>query len=175
MKLTKFVLFMVVLGLLATAVQFNPASAASRDGSEGCGPEVDLVVFVAEETGYPPLRNCPRVMVTKDMVLRSFVAKVALHGEEPLAAFLPASGEILLSRDVDLSTILGRSYMVHEIVHAFQFENRVMAPSSCLGLLESEAYQVQANYLRKNNLIEDATAFELISMMQSSCAHPYHR
>ena len=92
-----------------------------------------------------------------------------------MAAFVPASAEILISPNVDITKLLGRSYLVHELVHASQLKNGVKAPSTCLSLLESEAYWVQATYLRKHGLNEDALAFELVSMMQSSCAHPYHR
>lgn len=175
MKAMNFVLFVLMFGQLTTTVHFNPASAESRDVVDGCRLEVALIAFVAEETGYPPLRNCPRVRVTEGSVLKSYISKALVQSEKPIAAFLPASSEILLSHDVDLNTMLGRSYMVHEIVHAFQFENLVTAPSSCPGLLEGEAYRVQANYLRQNSLIEGASAFELTSMMQSACAHPYHR
>lgn len=85
-----------------------------------------------------------------------------------MAAFIPASAEILLSPNVDITKLLGRSYLVHERVHASQLENGVKAPATCLGLPESESYWAQATYLRKHGLNEDALAFEL---MKCSCLH----
>lgn len=165
---------MVALGLCSTAIQYQPASAGSLVRVAGCAEIEELIAFVAGETGYPPLGSCPKVSVTPDAVLRSLFAKASAHGEEPMAAFVPANAEILISPNVDTKKLLGRSYLVHELVHAFQMENGVKAPSTCLSRLEGEAYWVQATYLRKHGLNEDALAFELVSMMQSACAHPYH-
>ena len=175
MNITKSIISLVALGLLSATIQFQPASASSSEIPIGCARFEDLLDFVAEETGYPPLRSCPKVSATPDFVLRSLFAKASAHGEEPMAAFIPASAEILLSPKVDITKLLGRSYLVHEFVHASQLESGVKAPATCLGLLESESYWVQATYLRKHGLNDDALAFELVSMMQSACAHPYHR
>ncbi len=100
-------------------------------------------------------------------------AKAYAHGEEPLAAYLPDSGQILLSPTIDLTTALGRSYLVHEIVHAAQAANDRPASTSCSGLLESEAYWVQARYLRAHGLAEAARRFELLSIMHGACPQPY--
>jgi hypothetical protein len=175
MNITKSIISLVALGLILTTIQYQSASAGSLVRVAGCAEVEDLVDFVSEETGYPPLRSCPKVSVAPDFILSSLFAKASAHGEEPMAAFIPASAEILLSPNVDITKLLGRSYLVHELVHASQLENGVKAPATCLSLLESESYWVQANYLRKHGLNEDALAFELVSMMQSACAHPYHR
>ena len=175
MNITKSIISLVALGLLSATIQLQPASASSSEIPIGCAGFEDLLDFVAEETGYPPLRSCPKVSVTPNFVLRSLFAKASTQGEGPMAAFVPASAEILLSPNIDITKLLGRSYLVHELVHAFQLENGVEAPATCLGLPESEAYWTQATYLRKYDLNEDALSFELISMMQSACAHPYHR
>ncbi len=174
MNIVRSILFVAVLGLLPFT-QFHTASASSSEIAIGCTGIEELVEFVSEETGYPPLRSCPNVSVAPEFVLRSLFAKASAHGEEPMAAFIPASAEILLSPNVDITKLLGRSYLVHELVHASQSENGVKAPATCLGLPESEAYWAQATYLRKFGLNDDALAFELVSMMQSACAHPYHR
>lgn len=174
MKIAKSILSLVALGLLSSTIHYETASAGSLVANAGCTEVESLIDFVAEETGYPPLRSCPKISVTSDAILRSLFVKASTHGEEPMAAFIPASAEILLSSNVDITKLLGRSYLVHELVHASQLENGVKAPATCLSLLESESYWVQANYLRKHGLNEDALAFELVSMMQSACAHPYH-
>lgn len=175
MKLINFVLFIGMLGLPLTVTQPEPASGGSYGGATDCAPVAELVVFVAEETGYPPLRNCPRVSVTNGAALAAVLAlKASAHGAEPLAAYLAANAEILLSRDVVLATPFGRSYLVHELVHAHQFDGGAPARAPCVGWLEGEAYRVQASYLRTHDLAEDAFAFELLGLLQSACAQSYH-
>jgi hypothetical protein len=44
------------------------------------------------------------------------------HGETVAAVYVPATREILLAHDLDPATPLARSYLVHELVHAQQFE-----------------------------------------------------
>lgn len=170
-----FVLFIAVLAPPLTITQLEPAIGDSYGGATDCAPVADLVAFVAEETGYAPLRNCPSVSVTNGAVLRAALAgKASADGEEPVAVYLPARAEILLSPDVVLTTPLGRSYLVHELVHAHQFESAARARAPCVGWLEGEAYRVQASYLRKHAFAEDAFAFELLGLLQSACAHSYH-
>lgn len=175
MNITKSIISLVALGLLSTTIHYQPASASSLVRVVDCTEIEELIDFVAEETGYPPLLSCPKVSVTPDAVLRSIFANASAHGEEPMAAFIPASAEILLSPNVDVTKLIGRSYLVHELVHASQMENGVKAPATCLGLPESEAYWVQATYLRKHGLNEEALAFGLVSVMKSACDQPYHR
>lgn len=156
----------IALGFMLAAIP-HPNARASK-----CDATAELVAFVSDETGYRGLRACPPVMVTTTAVLRSMFAEASAHGEEPLAAFLPGSGQILLSPAIDLTTALGRSYLVHEIVHAAQAVNQRPTSTSCRGLLESEAYWVQARYLRKYEMVE-ARGFELLSIMHSACPQPY--
>ncbi len=175
MKVMNFVLFVAVLAAPLTVTRPEPASGDSYGGATDCAPLADLVAFVAEETGYPPLRNCPRVSVTDDAVLGAVLArKASAHGEEPVAAYLPARAEILLSPDVVLTTPLDRSYLVHELVHTHQFDSAARARAPCVGWLEGEAYRVQASYLRTHDFAEDAFAVELLGLLQSACAHSYH-
>lgn len=157
----------------ATLAIFLVAIHQTTARSEGCASPPELIEFVSEETGHQRLLNCPRVKVTTNAILNSMFAEASAHGEEPLAAFLPYSGQILLSPDINLSTVLGRSYMVHELVHASQAINQQSSTASCPGLLEEQAYRVQASYLRRHNLIETARGFELMGMMLSACPQPY--
>ncbi|MGR3290396.1 MAG: hypothetical protein ACU0C9_04280, partial [Paracoccaceae bacterium] len=109
--------------------------------------------------------------------LRSIFSDASGHGADALAAFLTTSNEILISDEIDLTTLLGRSFLVHEIVHAAQFNSGDIAPESCTGLLESEAYQVQPPYLEKHDLAKEATNFLWMSLMhKSGCTHyDYYR
>ena len=56
-----------------------------------------------------------------------------------------------------------------------QAADRESTPSSCRGLMESEAYLVQARYLHKHNLAEAARSHELLSILLSVCPQPYGR
>lgn len=175
MNAMKQVFIIITMGMLLTVNPQKPTSTVSLMAAEDCASLADLVVFVAEETGYTQLPNCLRVSVTTDAVLMSTFVKASAHGEEPLAAFVRSNAEILLSPKIDISTRLGLSYLVHEIVHVFQFDNKKMASSPCLGLLESEAYRIQAGYLRKFHLPKKALEFELVGLMKSACSSPYYR
>jgi len=101
----------------------------------------------------------------------------AVRGQSPgdavAAIYVPATGEILLAEDLDLSTPLGRSYIVHELVHAQQFARRAQERASCPGLLEADAYGLQALYLRTRGLREEALLLQVLGMFQSACGYAY--
>lgn len=143
----------------------------------GCSWMEQLVVFVAEETDYPPLHICPNVRVTAKLELELIDSDSSAHGAEMLAAYLPISNEILIGADIDLTSLRGRSYLVHEIVHSAQFNSGDTAPETCIGVLESEAYRVQAIYLTKHDLAEEARVFLWMSVMHNSICthHDYYR
>ena len=175
MKVMTSVLFIAMLGLPLSVAQMELASGGTYGNETDCASVAELAAFVAEETGYPPLRNCPRVNVIDGAALKAILAlKASAHGEEPLAAYLAANAEILVTPDVVLTTPLGRSYLVHELVHAHQFDSGMPARVPCIGWLEGEAYRVQASYLRMQDSTADAFAFELLGLLQSACAHSYH-
>ena len=157
---------LVIVGLALSASQ----KVARADA---CGAMAELIEFVAAETGHRPLAHCPPVETTSQAELKSLFATASAHGEEPLAAYLPGSGNILLSSEIDLTTALGQSYLVHELVHASQAARHQHA--SCLGSLEAEAYWVQASYLRRHGQHEAAKPFALLSVMFSMCPQPYGR
>jgi len=167
MKSNKLVLFILILGVSVIL----PNTKNSR--AEGCALDTALISFVAQETGYPTLEKCPQVKVITETALKASFINATAHGELPIAAFLPATSEILLSPNIDTKSITGRSYIVHEIVHASQFANNVSALTSCPGLLESEAYRVQASYLKKHGSADEAFTFDLIGMLQRACGQAY--
>ncbi len=175
LKVMTAVLYFAVSALPLTVAQLAPALGGPYGGETDCASMAELVAFVADETDYPPLRNCPRVRVTNNEVLRAILAlNASAHGAEPLAAYSAASAEILLGPEIVLTTPLGQSYLVHDLVHAHQFADAAPARAPCVGWLEGEAYRVQASYLRRQDLAQDAFAFELLGLLQSACAHAYH-
>ena len=126
----------------------------------------DVIAFVVEETGS----SVPMVCLSRATsdVLQSLVATEGNH-DILAAVFVPARREILLADDLDLGAPLGRSYLVHELVHAQQFAGGSNERARCPGALESDAYGVQALYLRRHNLTTDAFLLQVLGMLQSAC------
>jgi hypothetical protein len=90
-KLMNLILFIGVLGLPLAITQSELARAGSYGGATDCVPVAELVAFVAEETGYRPLRDCPRVRVTNGPELGATLAfKTSAHVADPLAAYVAA-------------------------------------------------------------------------------------
>ena len=175
MRNLSLILLGLLLGTAFLTGDSNAANASSNGGGGTCPQVMRLVAFVSEQTAYPPTLDCPRVLEATSEELRLLAALGSQpHGGEPLAMYLPAGAEILLSHEVDLSDPLGRSYLVHELVHAHQIANGVPARAPCLGWMEGEAYRVQADYLRIEGLTEDAFEVEILGLLQGACAYAYH-
>ena len=108
--------------------------------------------------------------------LDGLVFPVALgesHGETVAAVYVPATREILLADDLNPGTLLTRSYLVHELVHAQQFTSRAHEHVRCPGALEADAYGTQALYLSTWGLREEAFLLQILGMFQSACGYSY--
>jgi hypothetical protein len=148
----------------------SPALDASPDGCIAGYWIAQAVSFVEGETGHPVPRVCIR-WASPETVNRLILPPVPneSHAGAVAAAYLPAKGEIVLASDLDPGTPLARSYLVHELVHAQQFEARAHEQASCPGALEGAAYEVQARYLRAKGLEDDAFLFQVLGMLQRAC------
>jgi len=172
MKAIISALSLALLSLIFTGARVGPALGDTYNEAIDCKQLGELIAFVSEETGRPLLQKCPRVSATSTAALVAVVgAEASAHGAVPLTAYVVASGRILHDFDVDLATPLGRSYLVHELVHAHQFESGAYLHASCTGWIEGEAYRVQASYLRKHGLSKNAFTVELLGLLQSACGH----
>ena len=154
----------------------GPASARAG-GSGGC-LEADWIVearaFVTSETGIPAPEACVRLAGKERLEMLVFpVAIGRSHGETVAAVYVPATREILLADDLDPGAPLARSYLVHELVHAQQFTNRVHKHVRCPGVLEADAYGTQALYLSTQGLREEAFLLQILGMFQSACGYSY--
>ena len=165
--------FCLRVACLLAIVWLTLSTSQKAARADTCGGMAELIDFVAAETGHRPLAHCPPVKTTSQAELKSLFATASAHGEEPMAAYLPGNGNILLSSEIDLTTALGQSYLVHELVHASQAARHQHV--SCLGSLEAEAYWVQASYLRRHGQHEAAKSYALLSVMFSVCPQPYGR
>lgn len=128
----------------------------------------DAIAFVVKETGLSVPIVCVRWAPANR--LRGLVSTGG-QNDVLAAVFVPATGEILLVDDLDLDGPLGRSYVVHELVHAQQFELRLNEHVRCPGALESGAYSIQALYLHRYDLKDDAFLLQVLGMFQSACGY----
>ncbi len=171
--------FVIILfsALLGAAFQLNISKAAGPEliGGGSCQMMLRLNAFVAERTSYKTTLNCLRLLRATSSELRSLTAhNKQSHTGEPLAMYVPSSGEIMLSLEIDLSNPLGRSYLVHELVHAQQVANGVHLSAPCPGWLEGEAYRIQSEYLHLQGAADEAFQIEILGLLQGACANAYH-
>lgn len=147
------------------------------DASEGCltGAWIaEAQAFVTDEMGAPAPEVCVRLASVERLnafVLPAIRGKA--HEDTVAAVYVPATHEILLADDLDPSTPLARSYLVHELVHAQQYAMHAEKHVSCPGVLEGDAYGTQALYLRTKGLYEDAFLLQVLGMFQSACGYSY--
>lgn len=59
-------------------------------------------------------------------------------------------GKIYLSKNIDLTTPLGRAVLVHELVHYLQYQQGLDRSVACMRALEASAYAAQAEYLKQH-------------------------
>jgi hypothetical protein len=125
-----------------------------------CPLVAELNRTVADLTGHAP-PTCPVI---------GFVDLPEFGGVRSQAgAYFPLTQRIELAPDLDLTTVFGQSYLLHELVHAAQFAAGADKTALCPAALEAEAYTVQAAFLRQHGLGEQALTVQLIGMQLGSC------
>lgn len=154
-----------VLLCLALVAAPLPVATASVPSLVQCETLASLDPWVAAGTRHVPRGLCPHV---GPMAFPSGGSLVQA------AAYLPETGEIGVSRDLDLGDTLGRSYLLHELVHAYQFAAGQHLAAACVGVLEREAYAVQAAYLRAHGQVAEAVLIDLIAGRQGTCRAPQY-
>jgi hypothetical protein len=133
-----------------------------------------LLLWTSQATGYPAPGQAPAVELAAAAELDARFAAGGANagGREVAALYEPARNVISLADDLDLATPLGRSYLVHELVHALQFAAGRQAEVRCVGLLEAEAYRAQAHYLKDQGERKAANLHTILGLMQAGCAWP---
>ena len=152
------------------AVAAAPAGAAACNDSPRMA---EAMRFVAKNTAYRAIAQCPTLEDVPPEALKATGPGVERHGEAPRAVYRPAQHTILLDADLDLHSVLARSYLVHELVHAHQVAAGAYQRAACPGALEGEAYRLQARYLRAHGARERAFDFQLLGLLQAACAQFY--
>ena len=102
----------------------------------------DLLVFIAAHSSYSLPQTCP-------VIERTDVLESAPALRSQVGAYVPATGQIMLAGDLDTEATLGRSYLLHELVHAAQYRAGAQTLVRCEGELEREAYHLQTLWLRQ--------------------------
>lgn len=146
----------ILAALSICLLQTTPSLAASCVGFD------DLLTFIAEETGYAIPGDCPPID-------RSYVLQSAPGLRSQVGAFVPSTGRILLAPDLDTDTIAGRSYLLHELVHAAQYRAGQQFLVRCEGHLEREAYRVQTAWLRQKGEFREAMLLDWVSETLGRC------
>lgn len=152
MKLTAFALFLSLLAAPLAALDLLPpvdtCSVIRRLGED----LERLSDYTAPQTCFEISFNLPAQQG------RSMYQAGAFH---------PETGQIALARDIDLTSVFGRSVLLHEMVHAAQYQQDDIP--ECVGRLESEAYFVQGLYLSDAGEARDAMLVHLMSGLMGTC------
>lgn len=69
------------------------------------------------------------------------------------AIYHPDTKTIYVRRGVDLTSVYGKSTLVHELAHFLQYQNGHDRKVACVNALEKEAYRLQGAYLRHKGQI----------------------
>lgn len=146
--------------LLPALLAALPAGAADR-------PYIDPICALASDldrlTGYDVAPGCPEITFTLPPDRGAQFTQVG--------AFDPATGAIALAADLDVTSVFGRSVLLHELVHAAQ--QRAGKRYRCPAQREAEAYRVQSDYLRAMGELEEANTVMILGVFMSQCGDPY--
>ena len=152
-----------------------PTAAFAKPADASCASLQELIAFVSAETDYAELAVCPRIVsVDSGLLLSSMSFSDPENQNEPLAVYLPIENTIRVSTEVDLNSPMGRSFLVHELVHALQFQSGAASSTPCLGALEEEAYRLQAGFLERAGLPQASLTYRLHALVMASCGQAYH-
>ncbi len=131
------------------------SSAAAEDAL--CTLALDLDARIVAVTGDPPATACPAIGRALPVGgLRS-----------QAGAFDPATRTIEIAPDLDLTNAWGQSFLLHELVHFAQARGNRL--NVCEGVLEAEAYRMQADFLREQGATKDARTVTALSAILGGC------
>lgn len=152
--------FILAFALMAVL----PSGAAQAAGH--CALAADLEARVAERLGYPPGSDCPEVQF-------ALPEGTGLQRSQA-GAFDPVTGGIDLDPSLDLTSVLGQSYLLHELVHAGQYRAGRHLQVACPAALEAEAYSEQADFLMEAGLQREAILTRAIAAQMGGCEDPQY-
>ncbi len=139
--------------VLLALVMGSGAALAGED----CHDVTDLTDFLSEMAGYDGLPDC----IALDRAVPEGRAGLLLS---QAGAYDPVTDRISLAQGVDPADPLGRSTLLHELVHMAQFRGAAADTAPCIATLEAEAYALQAAWL--NHMGEGREAFLIATIGQ---------
>ncbi len=83
------------------------------------------------------------------------------------AVYAADKNTIFLGQKIDPESPYGRSVMVHELIHFLQREHEYHTKVACNNALEKDAYFIQAEYMKQNQLVPPFNKFTVL--MRSIC------
>lgn len=147
---------------LAPVILTCALTAGAPATADICALSDELNAFIAARSDLTPAAGCPQVAPA------DFTGTEIAHRSQA-AAYYPASGRIALADDLDLGTVLGRSYLLHELVHAAQYASGTAQAAACPQALEWDAYRLQAEYLRDAGLGREAVMMRVTAGVVAQC------
>jgi hypothetical protein len=106
-------------------------------------------------TGYAEPASPPRIEIVSEAQMPCPCLGIYLYKSRyaGYGAIQPAPGLVMLRQDVDIGSALGRSILLHELVHALQAQEGPARYGSPLWYQrEREAYRVQHRFLRASGV-----------------------
>lgn len=136
------------------------AAMADRDGL-ACDLARKFAPLVAAATGTPHAHTCPDIGFA--------LPSGAGLARSQAGAYHPDSGRIDLSPDLDLTSIEGQGYLLHELVHAAQYGAGLDQTAPCPAALEAHAYHIQADFLQAHGAGREAVMMRLLASQLGTC------
>ncbi len=162
----------LMLTLAAESATAEPTDHSLSGCPEDGSALEQAVAFLEDMNMAPSVIRCPRRTTDLHLAHLYFGSEGGDPGDETVAAlYIRATGEILVDAKTDFQDPVDLSFFVHELVHSRQME----APetTACVGVLEAEAYAIQAAFLRKQARPREALLFDLMGQLQAGCSSRY--
>lgn len=140
-----------------------------------------LLLFIDANTSLTPNNALsPEIITSVSFIPNANTHEIysgvsaATQAQEVLGLYVSSEQRIYLSKNVDLSTVFGKSILLHELVHHIQHTSPQSAnvymgrQKSCFAKFEKQAYAIQNLYLKSHgnsNIISE----EHIEMASNGC------
>lgn len=130
-------------------------------------PLTAIFALAIQMSGYPPIPlPYTKVLPYKAMMIAACSGIPDRHVDETreqcesrrglASVFVMETQRVLISDRLDIDTVIGQSFVLHEYVHALQFAARGAALyDTCEHLYETEreAYKIQQRFLTENGVM----------------------
>jgi hypothetical protein len=128
---------------------------------------VEIILAILVE--WLSLNTDINIKAPPEVVVKTSEELIRIYGAPVHALYSHEAGTIYLSDHVDMGSIQGASVLLHELIHHYQNTSGAMDGYSCIRQSEKLAYELQREYLEKNNaeIMPELSAFNIL--MRSIC------